>query len=485
MTLGIIAAATLLCLALRTTLEPPNLIMIFLLGVTAVASQYGWKESVLASLLAVAAFDFLFVPPYYTLGVHEVQYFLTFAIMLMVALLISGMAIRLRQQAALWQAREEKTAALYRLSRDMAKSLGAQDLVTIAAEEMRLLFDADVCVVGKEGCNDLSVLHSSESNFESAGNDRAAAAWVAESRKNGGRGTSNFADATGLYVPLLGARGVVGVLGVRAKGSLNPDREALLLTFANNLATALERTILASESQEAKLSAEAEQMRNVLLNSVSHDLRTPLTVIAGAAGAIADGVGEPKELASTIVEQSERLNRHVQNLLDITRFEQRTIEPKLEWHSLEELIGGALQDVEHLLEDRPVHTAIESELGLVKVDGTLLTKALVNLLQNAARYTPEGSEISVEASRTGDGVMICVADRGPGIASGEEERIFDKFYQPASAKGDLGFGLGLAICKSVAEMHKGRVWFEQRSGGGSRFCLEIPSVGKPPEVPVG
>jgi two-component system sensor histidine kinase KdpD len=280
----------------------------------------------------------------------------------------------------------------------------------------------------------------------------------------------------------MASRGAIGALAVKTAVTLDGQAMSLLETFANNLALALERTMLAKESHQARLAAEAEKMRNVLLNSVSHDIRTPLTVIAGAAGALKQGTGDTQELADTIVSQSERLNRHVQNLLDMTRLEARTVEPKFEWHSIEELIGGALQETAPLLEDRKVNTFVPPGMALVRLDGILVTKALINLLENAARHTPEGTDIEIRVSMPGSKLRIQVADRGPGIPKGEEDRIFDKFYQPAPASGDQGFGLGLAICKSVAEAHGGRIWADNGPGGGARFYMDLSLSGQAPEV---
>ncbi len=476
--------ATGLCFALRPHLVPANIIMVFLGGVALIASRYGPREAVLASLLSVAAFDFFFVPPFLTFSVEDSQYLLTFAIMLLVALLISGLAIRLRQQAMLWQTREERSAALYRLSRDLAKTRTTREVAEIASREIGEQLHADVSVLLKGEGSDLGVVVKSRSNFEFRPNEQGAANWVVTKGEVAGAGTDTLPNSEALYVPLVAARGIIGVLGIKADPMLDPQQESLLLTFANGIALAFERTLLAKESQVARLAAEAEKLRNVLLNSVSHDLRTPLTVIHGAASSIAEKGGSTKEMADTIVTQAERMNRHVQNLLDMTRLEADAVEPKMEWNSVEELLGSALQDTDHALRGRSVKTFIPADMALVKLDGILMTKALVNLLENAARHTPEGTEVEVHVSVPPGKLLIRVADRGPGIAAGEEERIFDKFYQPEAGKADRGFGLGLAICKAVAEAHRGKVWAENREGGGAIFFLEISASERAPEVPI-
>ncbi len=481
LTVATCAVATGLCYTLRPYLEPSSLIMIFLLGVTAVASRFGWRESVLASVLSVAAFDFLFVPPYLTFNVRDAQYFLIFGIMLTVALLISGLSLQLRHQAVHWRSRERLSSALYRLSSDFARSRSTREIAEIGAREIGHFFSSEAAILIRREGGELEVLASSASGFEDHSNERSVALRVATQDEPPGIGTGNLPNSAAIYVPLTASGGLVGVLALKSSPLGDEDR-SLLETFANNLAIALERTLLAKESHVARLAAESEKMRNVLLNSVSHDLRTPLTVIAGAASALAEGSGDPKELTRTIVEESERLNRHVQNLLDMTRLEAQTIDPKLEWHSIEELIGGALQGTQDLLKGHRVNTYIPPKMALLKLDGTLVTKALVNLLENAARHTPLGTDIEIRVSLPGDKVRVQIADRGPGIRKGEEVRIFDKFYQPHGS-GDRGFGLGLAICKAVADAHAGRVWAENRPGGGARFYMELTSAGRAPVVP--
>lgn len=482
-TVAVTALATGLCYVLRLFLAPPNLVMIYLLGVAAIASRYTAREAVLASVLSVAAFDFLFVPPYFTLSVSNTQYLLTFLMMLVVALLISGLAIRLRRQAGLWQIRERRSAALYRLSRNLAKSRSTREIAVISAREIGDLFHGDVAVLLKREGTSLEVIAKSRSRYEDDVNDLAAIHWVAEKGEQAGKGTNTLPSVQALYLPLIGTRGPIGVLGIRTDTLLDSQQENLLETFANGLALAIERTLLAKESHVSRLAAEAEKMRNVLLNSVSHDLRTPLTIISGAASALAEKKGDAEELAKTIVAQSEHLNRHVQNLLDMTRLEASTINPNFEWHSVEELIGSALRQAQDLLKGRTVKTFIPPRMALVRVDGILVEKALINLLENAVRHTPEGTDIEVRVSLPAKMLRIQIADHGPGVPKGDEERIFEKFYQPGGASDDRGFGLGLAICKAVAQAHGGSVWAENRPGGGARFFLELSTSGEPPEVP--
>lgn len=481
-TVLITAIATGICFVLKPHVDTTNLIMVFLLSVATVSSRFGVGESIFASLLGVATFDFFFVPPYLTFSVADTQYVLTFAIMLVVGLMISGLTLRLRRQALLWQWREHRTAMLYRLSRNLAKSRSTREIANIAAAEVAEVFQCDVAifVVREDGI--LESTARSQSRFEEDPTEEAVANWVKEKAEPAGRGTDTLPNAAGIYIPLVGSRGVVGVLGLKTDEPVDAQQESVIETFANGLALALERTILAKESHVARLAAESEKMRNVLLNSVSHDLRTPLTAIAGAASTLKAGKGESKELAETIVDQAERLNRHVQNLLDMTRLESATVKPQFEWHAVEELVGSSIQQSQPMTVGHEIKTFIPPGMALVKVDGLLVEKALVNLLENAGRHSPRGTEIEIRVSRPQDKLRFQIADRGPGIPKGDEERIFDKFYRP-EGQGDTGFGLGLAICRSVAQLHGGRVWAEHRPGGGARFYLELMTSGVAPEVP--
>jgi len=312
--------------------------------------------------------------------------------------------------------------------------------------------------------------------------EQIVAKWVADKSEPAGAGTDTLPNASALYFPLRAARGTVGVIGIKADQGLDPQKTNLLETFANGLALAIERTLLAKESHTARLTAESEKMRNILLNSVSHDLRTPLTVIAGVASTLAEGKGDTKELARTIVDEADRMNRHVQNLLDMTRLEARTINPNLEWNSIEELVGSALAHTEKQLEGREIKTFIPPSLQLIRVDEVLLEKALVNLLENVGRHTPPGTPVEIRVSLPGDRLRLEINDRGPGLPSGGENKVFEKFYQ-TPGQGDSGFGLGLAICRSVAEAHGGRAWAENRAGGGARFFIEVLASGHAPVVP--
>jgi two-component system sensor histidine kinase KdpD len=267
----------------------------------------------------------------------------------------------------------------------------------------------------------------------------------------------------------------------------SPDQLHLLETFANQTALAIERAQLADQSERAQVQIETERMRNLLLSTVSHDLRTPLASITGAASGLLqhrDHLDDHSyELAQIAYEEAERLNRLVSNLLEMSRLESGNIQVTKEWQPLEEVVGTTLLRLEKVLGDRPLTTTLPEDLPLLLIDSSLIEQALVNLLENAAKYTPPQAEIELSAWDEGDQVVVEVADRGPGIPDGDEERIFDKFYRarPTTAG---GVGLGLTICRTIIEAHGGRIWALNRPGGGAAFRFTLPLEGEPPQVPL-
>ena len=476
-----VALATGACALLSTHIETTNLAMVYLLAVAGVAGRFGLGEAVLASVLGVAVFDLAFVPPRGTLAVSDAQYLVTFGVMLVVALLISRLTLRLRDQARGAAERERRTAALYGLSRQLARSRGKKELVAAAVHEIGGVFETEVAVLGRD-----ETFAPSPSGFE----EPAVARWALEHDESAGRGTDTLPGSRGLYVPLRGAAGAVGVLAFLPRGDdwpLAPAQRSLLETFANALGVSLERAQLAKESHESRLQAETERTRNALLSSISHDLRTPLTSIAGAASALVER-GEGGELAQTIVHESMRLNLQVQNLLDMTRLQSGEVKPRLEWNSVEEIVGAAVGQSRGLLEPRPIEVRVPPDLPLLNVDGDLVYKLFVNLFENAARHTPPETRLWVTASEGSRTVRVVVADDGPGIPKGEESAIFERFAQGGASKGGHkgeGLGLGLAICRAIMRIHNGVIWAQSRPGGGTEFHVEFPRPPEQPEVPVG
>jgi two-component system sensor histidine kinase KdpD len=466
-----------------------NLIMAYLLGVIVVATRNGRGPSLVASILSVAAFDFFFVPPYFTFAVSDTQYLVTFAVMLVVALVISGLAVRIRTQADAARQREQRTGALYAMSRQLAGTRGVDALLTIAARHIREVFRSQVVMLIPDEAGRPASRAAVPDQFEVDANDVAVACWAFEHRQPAGLGTATLPGASALYVPLIASQGPVGVLGVRpaeAHALDAPEQLHQLETFANQTALAIERALLAEEAQDAGIRIETERLRSSLLSSVSHDLRTPLATITGAVTTILDNgsgldASTRQGLLESVREEAERLNRLVQNLLEMTRLESGALQLHREWHPLEEVVGAALSRLGQRLAGRRVTTRVPRDLPLVAIDDVLIEQVLVNLLDNALKYTPAGTPINILATATDAALTVEVADHGPGLPAGEEDRIFEKFYRGQPA-GGRGAGLGLAICQGIVQAHGGRIWAQNLPEGGVAFLFTLPITDSPPAV---
>ncbi|HEY7653282.1 MAG TPA: sensor histidine kinase KdpD [Methylomirabilota bacterium] len=488
--LAAVAISTAIAWAMFPYFGPSNLIMAYLLGVIVVASRCGRGPSLLASVLSVAAFDFFFVPPYFTFAVSDTQYVVTFSVMLVVALVISSLAVRIRAQAESARDREQRIAALYAMSRELASTRGVRELLRVAVRHITEVFRAQAVVLLPEAGGRLVPGDGTVTGFPVDTSEAAVSQWVFEHGQVAGQGTDTLPGAAGLYLPLLGSRGTVGVLGLRPEDPRSlqgPEQLHQIETFAGQTALAIERARLAEEAEQAQVHAETERLRNSLLSSVSHDLRTPLASITGAASTLLDNearldAATRRDLLEALHEEADRLNRLVQNLLEMTRLEAGALQPQTEWHSVEEVVGAALGRFSKSLVGRPVTTRIPAELPLVPMDDVLIEQVLINLVDNALKYTPPGSPIEVTAEDTGTAVLVEVADRGPGLPPGEERRIFEKFHRTDPTPSVRGAGLGLAICRGIIRVHGGRIWAENRPGGGVAVRFTLPVKEAPPTL---
>ncbi|WHZ28219.1 MAG: Osmosensitive K+ channel histidine kinase KdpD [Nitrospira sp.] len=462
-----------------------NLIMMYLIAVVAVAIGWGRGPSVAASVLSVATFDFFFAPPYFSFAVSDIQYLLTFGVMLAVALVISNFAVRLQRQAELARYRERRTGVLYAMSRDLATHRGTGMLAQLAVKHLRDAFDAQVAVFLADADKRVQLQRGELLFFELDPKEAGVAQWVFDHNERAGLGTDTLPGASALYLPLVGSSGAIGVVAVRPQDPgllLDPEQLHLLESLVNQVALAIERTRLSDEAQQAHVRAKTERMRNAVLSSVSHDLRTPLATISGAASSLAEdelNAADRKDLARSICREADRLDRLLKNLLDMMRIEAGAVQLSREWHPIDEVVGAALARLEGRLRNHTVNTSFPADLPLIFVDGVLLEQVVINLVENAVKYTPPGSTIDLSASAGDHQVIVEVADRGVGIPSGEESRIFDKFYRGKTAR-EGGVGLGLTICRGIVEAHGGRIWAENRSGGGAIFRFTIPLPEKQP-----
>ncbi len=458
-----------------------DVVMVFLLGVVLVSMRYGYGPSLAATVLSVLAFDFLFVPPFFSFAVTDLSHIVTFGVMFLVAVVISGLTNRIRDQADSARGRERRTASLYAVSRELGAATARPALLLTAARHVTEVFNVKVAVLLPGAADQLEIVHADEGTLSPGDKDLGVADWVWNHQRAAGAGTDTLPLARALFVPLLGSRGRVGVMALFPSPESrldDPDERQLLHTIAGLIGSALERTQLADEARRASLRIETEQLRNALLSSVSHDLRTPLGVVTGATSALLeDDVPKDdamrRQLLMTAHEEALRLNRLVRNLLDMTRLEAGALKVQKELQPLEEIVGSALDRMEDRLRGREVETSIPADLPLVPFDAILIEQVLINLLENATKYSPAGSPIEIRARAREGEVEVEVADRGPGISRQDAERVFDKFYRVREGEGG-GVGLGLTICRGIVSAHGGRIWVEERSGGGSAFRFTLP-----------
>jgi two-component system sensor histidine kinase KdpD len=489
--LPVVIACILAARLLAHAFAPTNLVMIYLLGVVFVAVRLGRGPSMLAAVLSVLAFDFFSVPPRLTLAVRDTEYLLTFAALLVVGILIGTIAGRLRAQAETSRERERRTTALYRISRDFSQAEGLAKVARIAEERIGEVLGAEVWILLPDQGGDLQPAPGLMADFPLRPEERAVARWVFDRGLVAGRGTATLPAAQAVYVPLLASGRTLGVLGLfpgEEPDWGDPERLHFIEALASQTALVLERIRLAGETQKAAFRAESERLKDSLLRSVSHDLRTPLGTITGAASSLADpdsplAEEAKRELAQSIWVEAQRLNRLVANLLSMSRLESGAMRLTRDWHPIDEVIGSALTRLGRVLSDRPVGIEVPEDLPMVWIDGVLIEQVLINLLENAIKYTPPESAIDVRARVDESNLVIEVADRGPGLPAGSEESIFTPFQRLDDGPGTKGAGLGLAICKGFVEAHGGSVRAENRPGGGAVFRFALPLAGQPPPMP--
>jgi two-component system sensor histidine kinase KdpD len=466
---------------------PTNLAMVYLLGVVFAAARIDRRASVVAAVLGTLAFDFFFIPPIYSFAISDTEYLLTAAVLLTVGLVISSLAAGLRLQARVAIHRERRTAALYAMTRELAAAASLDDIAACAYAHIAHVFDAHGLILlnGPEGST--RVLGNAGDAAREGSADASIANWVFTRNKVAGFGTDTFPTADAIYLPLNGTRGIVGVLIVRGDNRaplLIAEQWHLLETFASQIAVAVEREQLRRQAHDSAIAAQDERLRSSLLSSISHDLRSPLTVMAGSASSLLQGKsqlpeGPQRQLVEAINDEAQRMTHVVNNILDMTRLESGPVQLDRQWYPLEEILGAVLERLKDYLGQRVVTIDIPRDLPPVRVDGVLFEKVLINLLENAAKYTPADAHIDVSASLHGAQIQIKVMDDGPGIPKGFELQVFEKFYRIQAENAAAGTGLGLAICSAIIDAHRGHIWTESRPEGGAIFLLTLPLTEAP------
>ncbi len=462
-----------------------NIAMIYLLPVLFSAVKWGTGPAVLAAVVGVLTFDFYFIPPTSTFTVADLRYLISFAIFLLVALLTGTLATRLRLQVISSRQRETRTTALYALSREIA---AVAELPVVLESVVRKVADTVegkviLLLPDRSGKLELQATSFSQGECLLDDNERAVAAWVFEHSELAGRGTDTLSGAAGLYIPLRTEQGVRGVLGIwldNPERYLQPEQRRLLEAFAGLAAVAVTRIQLTEQAREAHLLAESERLRTALFNSLSHDLRTPLASIIGAVTGLLeeDNIYTPdarRDLLQSIKQGAIRMNRFVNNLLDMARLESGMLQLNREWCDIQDIIGVAISRLGESLRSRPVKIQIQPDLPLVQADYVLIEQVLVNLLDNALKFSETGSEVVI-AARCSEKkqVEVAVADRGLKIPAEDLERVFDKFYRLHSPRQVSGTGLGLAICRGIIEAHGGQIWASDNPAGGVIITFILP-----------
>lgn len=539
------AAITLVASALLDRIDLANLVMLYLLGVVFAAFRLGKGPGIVLSVLGTAAFDFFLVPPRFSLRIADTQYLLTFAVLLLTALTISQLTSNLRRQAQEASLRERRTRAMYDMTRELGGALTVEQIVDIAERHIGAVFnarvtfflpyaDAYVYVVTDADADANAVPgtpaggaqgqsgqlrpyrkpsmqpHEAGAANASSTLDDGIAQWVYDHRDAAGSGTKTLPAAPALYLPLnapMRTRGTLAVVGTQEGDAAVPpvtamssDQRQLIDTFASQIALALERVHYVEISQAAEIGIASERLRNSLLSAISHDLRTPLTTIVGFASMLVEREGQAiqtdstdsRALATAIQQEASRMTSLVTNLLDMARLRDGQVKLDLQWSLPEEAIGAALAACRGTLGERSITVRAPSDLPLVQLDPVLIERVLANLFENASKYAPAGTPLSIAASTVVDDahrfIKFIVDDAGPGLPFGMEASVFEQFTRGEKESAKPGVGLGLSICKAIVDAHGGRIGAENRidaSTGkvvGARFWFMLPADTAPPDL---
>ena len=483
------AVSTVAGLLLRGLLDPPNLVLLYLMAVVLVSVRFGRKPGILASFLAVLTFDVFLVPPYYSLSVHDPQYLLTFAIMLAVALIISSLTANLRHQACIAHYRERRTAALFDLSKDLSAALTDADIVDAGVRHLQAMFQAEATLLLADRQGKLRFPEPGAGSRFGPWHVVLGGAQALYDREHASE-RDTVREITGglLCLPLrapMRIRGVLVIAPHNPRYCLLPEQQRLLQTCAAQIALAIERVHYVDVAQQASVAIESERLRNSLLSAISHDVRTPLTAIVGLtstlAGAHSMQAGDRQELAEAIHDEALRMSGLVANLLDMAKLHAGGTRLNRQWQMLEEVIGSALAMLSRTLQGRCIDVRLAPDLPLLEFDAVLLERVFCNLLDNAAKYTPAGSPLSIRAAAEGAMVRVSVEDSGMGVPAELREAVFEKFMRGEPESSRSGVGLGLAICRTIIDAHGGRIRVDAGDNGGARFVFTLP-IGSPPAV---
>jgi two-component system sensor histidine kinase KdpD len=481
--LAAIAVAVALGELINAWISVANIDLVFLTAIVAVAVRFGLLPSLLASVASALAYNFFFLPPIYTFTIADPSNLTAFGFFTLVAIIVSNVAARGRTQAMAALERARSTESLYAFSRKLAGAGTLDDVLWATAYQAALMLKVRVVLLLPEhGTIAVKAGYPPEDILDDA--DLAAAKWAWENDRAAGRGSDTLPGAKRLFLPMHTGRGAVGVMGIDSDKPgplLTPDQRRLVDALRDQGALAIERVKLVEEMDRVERAAETERLRSALLTSISHDLKTPLAAVLGAAGTLRDlndklGAAEKADLLATIIDESERLNRFIANLLDMTKLESGAVAPNVALHDVGEIVGSALRRASRILSRHHVELELAPDLPMLELDAVLFEQALFNLLDNAAKYAPAETTIRIQSWRNADAVCLRVLDEGSGIPSTDLDHIFDKFYR--AQKTDqvrAGTGLGLAISRGFVEaMHGTIVAANRPDRAGAMFTISLP-----------
>lgn len=490
-TFWFMVGATVLAAALNPLIEYRSIGFLFLIAVLVVGAVGTLGTVIFAAMISTLTWIYFFIPPIFTFYIRAPED-VALALSFFVAALVMGyLSHRVRAHETLIREREERTNVLYEVLKDMTGAEGKEDFLPKVCDRIGRLLGADCAILLSKEDGHLDFTASKRYSRQLDEKAQATATWAFQAGKVAGWSTDTLAEADSLYVPLQGRSDAVGVLVFKPKSKvrLNAEQELLLLSTARQIGLTLERAFIDKRLETSRRLEESERLHQTLLNSISHEMRTPLTAILGSASALEDerAASNPvfvKQAAQQLTQAGERLNRVIGNLLDMSRLDSGFLEPKLEWEDPGDLVRAVVAKTAKLLSHHRLNVELGADLPLLKIDAKLMEHAISNLLVNAAAYSPQGSRIMIATDVTSKKFAITIEDEGAGVAVGEREKIFDKFYRiPGTAAG--GTGLGLSIVKSIVEAHHGRVGVGDRSRGerGARFMIELPIPDDAPEAP--
>lgn len=480
--LTIVGVVTCINLLLYPFLNTSNILIIYLLGVSVIALLGEAGPSVFGAILSILLYGFFFIYPYYSIAISDIQYFVTLIIMLIVGQIISHLINLTRRQARMALNKEHQTSALYRLSLQLANTRGSNKLLEVGTQYISKLFNSKIIPLMQRNSH-LSIIGKGRKKEPLSDKEKGVAQWVFDLGQMAGLGTDTLPLSDSLYVPLQGSQKVLGVLRIMPQDReqfSDPEQLRLLEACANQIALALEVDRLQEETKASEFQEESDRVRNKLLQSVSHDLRTPVVFVMAASSKLMDAqtpldVNKANKLGNEIYLEGEQLNRLISNLLQIAYLESEAIKLEKQACSLKDLILHVVTESSKKLGKRSIITEIPDDLPLIPLDRTLIEDVFNNLIDNALKFTPQDTsiEIKVVVQMEKDRILVSVEDYGPGIADDERDKLFEKFYRGRLISSQRGLGLGLAICKKIITAHGGQIWAENKEQGGAAFYFTL------------